>query len=889
MNNEHSIAILLVEDDDIDRRAVERLIRREELPYALTTVRSVSEAMAAAGDARFDVALVDYKLPDGTGLDVQRGLGGKIPCVFITAADDHNTTVEVMKAGAYDFLVKDPNRDYLQLLPSVIDAVLERWRERAQIELQGRIIESLSEIVLQINESGDVVFANNAVQSVLGYAPEEILGQNWWERVFTDSDQRAAAREEIIARARGERPLTPFDIALHHKNGREVSIEWSETRAPGGGIICVGHDVTEQRAARHKLEQSEAQLNAILEFTPAIVSLKDKNYRYVYVNSMFEEIFGLESLRVLNRTDEDLFSPENVEVMRRQDEGVLSGGGAVQFEHTLMLPDGEHIYITVKFPMLDEHGRPFAVCGMSMDVTDARRTGRAARLLVEGTAMATGDDFFKALARNLAGVFGARYALITETIDNPASIVRTIAFWAGDDFAPNFEYALAETPCGDVYKSINEMCFFPHSVQSLFPKDKDLLQMEAESFIGIPIYSPDSQFMGHIAILDIKPMKESEGLKSVLHIFASRAAAELERRRFEERLILAQKQWEETFDAIEDMVAVLDSSHHVVLANKAMREGFPGKNIVGSFCYELFHDSSNPIPGCPSCTVFSTGEATRMEAFEPTLDRWLDVNVFPIAGPDGDTPQTVHVVRDITSRKLADDELLRHRDHLEELVRERTSELSKANEELKKLSQRIITTQEEERAALSRELHDSLGQQLTALLLEIDWIKERQADVEPALTPMSSMVENMAVEVRRICRGLRPMVLDHMGLETALIGLAREFDERRDFSIDIDIEGLGSVKIAPQIEISMFRVQQEALNNIAKYAEAKNVEIRLRRDGNVLELKIRDDGLGVERAALQKLSFGIAGMRERAALCGGTLDFTSEPGRGTAITMRVPI
>ncbi len=161
--------------------------------------------------------------------------------------------------------------------------------------------------------------------------------------------------------------------------------------------------------------------------------------------------------------------------------------------------------------------------------------GRAEQMLrsvVEGTASATGGDFFRSLARHLASALGVRYAFVTQCLGDQRA--RMLAFWKGGDFGDPVEYDVGETPCRTVLAG--HTAFYPRQVQALFPDDADLVALQAESYLGVPMFSTDGQVIGHLAVLDSAPMAESRQHESVLKIFAARAAAELERLQAENSL-----------------------------------------------------------------------------------------------------------------------------------------------------------------------------------------------------------------------------------------------------------------------------------------------------------------------------------------------------------------
>lgn len=201
---------------------------------------------------------------------------------------------------------------------------------------------------------------------------------------------------------------------------------------------------------------------------------------------------------------------------------------------------------------------------------------------------------------------------------------------------------------------------------------------------------------------------------------------------------------------------------------------------------------------------------------------------------------------------------------------------------------RALRAQETERARLARELHDELGQLLTGVVLQLEGLgasvaPERRADV----TEIQDTVREGVQSVREIAQGLRPPALDEFGLRASLVALAVGFAERSGLRvrqrIDPDLPVLGR-----EAELAVYRVAQEAMTNVVRHARAERIELKLeRRDGAVV-LTVRDDGCGIEPGHLRSAT-GVAGMRERALLVGGSLNVSGSPANGTDVQLRVPV
>ena len=247
-------------------------------------------------------------------------------------------------------------------------------------------------------------------------------------------------------------------------------------------------------------------------------------------------------------------------------------------------------------------------------------------------------------------------------------------------------------------------------------------------------------------------------------------------------------------------------------------------------------------------------------------------------------------------------------DELEERVSQRTAELQEltgrlleevkargqAEREVKELLRRVISTQETERRHLARELHDHLGQQLVALRLNLETVKGQawgREQLRGEVGRMEALIRQLDSDVDYLAWGLRPASLDRLGLAAALEQFVREWSGHTRVAADFRTSGLGGVEFPPEVGINLYRIAQEALNNIQKHADAGSVSVLLQhRDGHAL-LIIEDDGKGFDpdAAADGGGGMGLVNMRERASLVGGKLEIETSPGGGATLYVRVPV
>lgn len=220
-------------------------------------------------------------------------------------------------------------------------------------------------------------------------------------------------------------------------------------------------------------------------------------------------------------------------------------------------------------------------------------------------------------------------------------------------------------------------------------------------------------------------------------------------------------------------------------------------------------------------------------------------------------------------------------------------ELQRKEQSLRELTSRTVGMQEAERRAVARELHDSVGQAMTAIRLNLQVMGERdRAEHDGVLAELldktTELVDNALEEVRRAVHRLGPSILDEVGLADALVRTCEDLGDRTGVEVDSRLE-LPEDGLPPAVEVTCYRVVQEALTNVARHADAKHVRVRLRVDDDHARVEIVDDGRGFESQAQRSSVRGLRGMRERVELLGGSLEVGSAPGEGTRISAVIPL
>jgi PAS domain S-box-containing protein len=336
-------------------------------------------------------------------------------------------------------------------------------------------------------------------------------------------------------------------------------------------------------------------------------------------------------------------------------------------------------------------------------------------------------------------------------------------------------------------------------------------------------------------------------------------------------------------DSAMDAIITVDDSEHIVLFNAAAEAvfGCPRSEALGAplawFIPERFRTAH-------SAHIRRFGEAgvesRRMNAQRVVTGLRRNGEEFPIEASISKTSErgrayfTV-ILRDITERVLAD------------------SALRRSKEELREFAAAAGSVREQEKSRVARELHDELAQSLTALKMDVTWLKERVPAEQQALVgkleSMQEMLDGTVQATRRISSDLRPLMLDDLGLLPAAEWLVNNFIQRHGIHCRFTVDP-PDLDLQDPHATAIFRIMQESLTNVARHAHASNVDITLDGSAGEITLRVRDNGCGFAPADPRKPnSFGLVGLRERVYLLDGEISVDTAPGKGATIEVRIPL
>ncbi len=354
-----------------------------------------------------------------------------------------------------------------------------------------------------------------------------------------------------------------------------------------------------------------------------------------------------------------------------------------------------------------------------------------------------------------------------------------------------------------------------------------------------------------------------------------------EQKRAEEALLKSQKQLQLILNTVPAMIWQKDWEGRYVAVNKAACRilGLAEDDILGKRDHDLFpaNIADQSISADRRILDSETPELGIIETHQKPSGKigWSHVDKLVYYNDEGKVAGTIGYALDITQRKQSEEAL------------------KKSKERLRALSAHLESVREEERANISREIHDDLGQLLTGLKMDLSWILRHsnpdQTGLRAKAQAMGQLIDQTVQTVRRISSELRPRILDDFGLVAALEWQAGEFAKKTGITCRFR-SSVRQLDLNPALSIAAFRIFQESLTNVVRHSGASRIEALLKRDALGLVLTIRDNGLGISAEEIaQSNSLGLVGMRERALIVGGTVEIKGKKGNGTTVMLRLPV
>jgi len=651
--------------------------------------------------------------------------------------------------------------------------------------------------------------------------------------------------EHRIIRDDGEqRWLAGFGEVFRDKSGHPIS------------MFGTVRDITLEKQTELELLQQEKKYRSLFEMAnDGIILLRDGHI--IDCNPRASEIYGYTREELLGKTPVEL-SPElqpdgsvSAQAADKMVERVLGRAKKETFEWRHLRKDGTEFDVEVSINAIELGGERI-LQAVVRDIMDRKRNEDAIKNIAAGVSARTGKLFFKQLVLHLANFFKADYAFISTLDENDPLLMHTYALCAQGEILDNISYSLEGTPCAEVVQHAS--CSYPRNIQRLFPKDKLLADMDAESYIGTRLLSSRGQTIGFLVIFDGKPMEDIHYIQEILAIFAARASAEMERLKSEQKLAKAEQRLSLHVKQTPLGVIEWDKKFRVTAWNPAAEKifGYTTDEAIGRYAAELILPPK-VIPHVDKIwqELLAQKGGSRSNNDNCTKDgktivcEWYNT---PLVTETNEVVGVASLVVDISDRVLAQQELNAYRDHLEDMIEERTSALKAVNKELESFS---YSVSHDLRAPLRTIngfslalIEDYSGQ------LNVEG-KDYLNRLRSASLRMDGLIQNM-LSLSRINR--QEIQIQNVSLSELASQIVEEYqhaDPQRQVEIKIQ-DDMQCHCDSNLMNIALDNLLGNAWKYTSKVALAK-IEFGIKNNGDEATYYIKDNGAGFDMKYVNKI------------------------------------
>lgn len=734
---------------------------------------------------------------------------------------------------------------------AIIRDITERSKAQQELARQKsfirQVIDSDPNLIFVKDADGCILLANEAMAKSYGQTTEGIVGKHSSD--FVSNPAQVAAYEHAnreVLESRQDR------VAIENGVPVDGACHWFQTiRKPlelADGNLCVltiATDITELKATEERLKVEHNRLRTLLKTIPDLVWLKDTEGLYLSCNPQFERYFGAKEAAIIGKTDYDFVDAELADHFRSKDRDALSAGRPLMNEEWITYPDnGQRVLLeTIKAPMWDELGQQIGVMGIARDITERKRAEeRESRLrhILDSTL----DMIFIFRSDTLKFIYMNKGAL--------------------DSIGYSFDELLSMTP-SDIEPLLPET-EFRKLLAPLVAGRKEMLRFETthrcKDGTDLPVE------------VQLQLVKESSGEQVFVAIVRDIA----ERRRAEKELQGQKVFMWQVIDADPNRIFVKDAEGRFLLVNRSVADahGLMPNDMIGKSLAELDR-SPEGGEGYLEVDRRVIEEGREVSVTEPYRlhngeQRWLHTIKKRLVMPDGRI-SVLGIAMDITQQKLSE------------------IKLSESYKELQQLSLHLENVRADERIRIARNLHDEMGAMLVAIKMGIVWLASKLPKDMPELAVETANITELVAEgiriLHQIVTELRPNLLADVGLAAAIKDYVNKFRQRMNIDCVLALPE-EEFELNEDQSLTVFRILQEALNNVAKHAQAGKVTISFMVRGDSLLMVVRDNGIGFDPSMRRENAFGLLGIRERALMVGGRARISSAPYRGTRVSVSIP-
>jgi diguanylate cyclase (GGDEF)-like protein/PAS domain S-box-containing protein len=502
-----------------------------------------------------------------------------------------------------------PNGDPISTQGTVLDITERKQTELVLHEREAflnTLLDTLPLPVFYKDRAGRYLGFNRAYEAFFHASKETLLGKTVFDISPKDLAETYAAKDQSLFAQGG---LQQYESQVRNAGGELRDVVFTkavfrDARGDVAGLIGTILDITERKQSETQLKQ----MVEILEQSVDFIGSASLDGSLLYHNRAARRMLGFaEDTDLTGMRVTDVHPEWANKILQEQAFPTLHEHGVWRGETALLHKDGHEIPVSQLIVLhRDADGRPLYSSTIITDISARKRVEGLLEFIAQGGWDKDVESFLQALTRYLGQTFGMDYVLV-DKLSEDASLAETLALYAKGDLLPNMQYSLADTPCSKVMDGL--ACCYPQGVQQLFPEDRLLVDMGAESYAGQPLLDSTGRVIGLIAVLDGKPIQDIAMIGAILRMVAPRVAAEIERDRAERAIEASRQFLQQIIDTVADPVFVKDRQHRWLLLSDAMCRfmGASRESLLGKSDYDFFPPEQADVFWAKDEEVFVSG------------------------------------------------------------------------------------------------------------------------------------------------------------------------------------------------------------------------------------------------------------------------------------------
>jgi PAS domain S-box-containing protein len=731
-------------------------------------------------------------------------------------------------------------------------------------------------------------FVNPAMCAMVGYSEKELVGSKS-VLIYQNKSEFQRAGNVAYSQLEGSQVGT-VETQFRRKNGTIIDVLGSvchlDPQAPDKGQIFVIKDITQRKLYETNLKSAKETYEDLMKMAPDGIITVDLLGRVTSVNQAFvklteysqEELVGKHFTQLSTILSKDI--PRYISLFTE----ILKGNHNQPFDFRWKTKGRVIRYGEIRTALIRKNNRVSGIQAIIRDNTEKKEHAAAQNIVYqiadEAKSVESFDQLFKFIHKAVAEIMPAKNNFYIALYDEENQLL---------DF-PYFQDELESNPGPQpVGKGLTEHVLF--SGEALLATPEKLKKLEKEGkiklvgppcvdWLGVPLRHENFPMGVMVVQSYTEGIRFTETHKNLFKFISDQIGSVIERKRGEEALRKNEREYRALFEYGNNAVTLFDMDGYLIAANRkaAALLGYEVEEMKGLSYKKIVHPREE-------WNARSKLHLARKSKPIPLYDRRClrkdgsefigEFAVSPVHDDSGNLLFIQSIFRDVTEQ--------RRNEH----------EIRNSRERLRNFAAHLQSAREQERTHIAREIHDELGQYLTALKLDINWMSRHANDgnvnISQKIRDMDEITSHTIQTVRKISTELRPGLIDDLGFTAALEWQAEEFERRTGVKTSFRLPP-DEIPLDKERAIAVFRIFQEALTNIARHSKASKVTISMKRNNGNLHLKIKDNGIGIHKKQMDSPdSFGLIGIQERAQFLGGRTRIVGHKESGTTVDVLVPI